>query len=130
MPLERVVERLSLSALQADGEDKPTAHSRRIGFDPDPAFMKFYNLFAHGQSNASAAAISVSAMKALEDLEDPLVLFGRNADAVIINGNLPSLRDATHMQVDLRGPRWVRIFDGIPDQILENTGHLTWVTGD
>jgi len=120
----------SLSALQANRERKSAAYSRWIRFNPNRSVMAFNNLFAHGQSNTSAATISIFAMKALEYLEYPLGLIGGDANAVVVEGNPPSLWDTIRMHIDLRRTRFVRIFDGIRDQILENTGHFTWGAGD
>lgn len=111
-------------ASQPDGEDEPAADARGIGFDPDFAVMAFNDLFADRQPDAGTAAVIVLVMQPLEDLEHPLGLIGRDTDAVIVQSDAQPVLDRLDPQFDLRRAGGVGIFDGVGDQVLEDTGHL------
>jgi len=81
------------------------AHQLGIGLD---------DAFAQRQANAGARVFGMG-VQSLEDLEDPQVLFGINADAVVGHREMPVLALPHRRDVDAR-----------PDRGPESAQHLAW----
>lgn len=75
--------------MTGQGKSKGTALSR-CRVDPDSASVMLDNPPAEGQADAGARNF-VLRVQARESVEDPLMIFGRDADAVIPDANLPFL---------------------------------------
>src|SRR6267142_6521802 len=74
--------------LVGDGEGEGGAFCG-VGFDPDFSAVTFDDALADGQADASAAA---GGFRALEDLEDSVLVMGVDADAVVADGEGPEAR--------------------------------------
>ena len=59
-----------------------------FGFDPDPSAMPRHDPAAQGQANAGSWKL-IMRVQAAKNLENPLVVFGVNSDAIVAYGNDP-----------------------------------------
>ena len=89
-----------------------------LGFDPDPPIILLHDPFADGKSNAGPG-IFVICVQAFEEAKDVLLVFGRDADAVIAYGESP----LSDLAISSDAHDWlllpVPILDRIPYKVLE-----------
>src|SRR5262249_18700486 len=110
---------------QREAEDTPFARPR---FDPDAAMVAVDHLFTDGEADARAG-VGALVVQALEHHEDALVVLGFDADAVVLDRELPFrgfLRCRYFYLRRLRAPE----LDRIPYQILQQLHDLHVVDGD
>src|SRR5437667_6998807 len=103
-----------------DGNRKTEVECRapvQVRLAPDPAVMAIDDLLAGGETESGAFEFTPP-MQPFERLEDLLVEFRVDADAVVANANAPeaisfgTCRDVHHWRID------IAIFDAVSDQVL------------
>src|SRR6267142_1818498 len=94
----------------------------RNGFDPDTAAMPLHNPLADRQAHP-CAWIFMARMQTLKDIEDAIEVFRGDSQPRIAHRKHPLRRLAPRVDVNARRIRAAK-FDGIPQQVLEEQGHL------
>ena len=108
---------------QVDEEDRADAGG---GFEADLAIHAAEKAFDDGQAKSFAAG-AVDGIELVEHLEDLLLVFGGDADAVVGDGiDAMNALDAA-VDADREGPIGTAVFNGIVDQVREDLGQLSGV---
>jgi hypothetical protein len=118
---------------QIDEQDQIRARSlgelpvvpRELGGNPDPPTVPFDDLLADRQADARAGVL-VARVEALEDPEDPILIVGGNADAVVADRDDPFGVTALRSQMD-GGSGVAAELDCVADQVLEQVDELRLV---
>ena len=87
------------------------------GFQPDVSAVVFDDALAKGQANAGAVVFFVI-VEALKNAEHLIVVFLRNADAVVGEGKLPGQRPLLHPDGQFCRRRIV-VFEGVVNEVVE-----------
>jgi hypothetical protein len=90
--------------------------------------MAFYDFSANRQSD-SGARVLFARVEPLEHLKDALEVLRLDADSVVLNGKSPLTPVGSGGNGDFR-PAFIAIFDGVPNQILEQLRKLRGIGDD
>src|SRR3954462_12236492 len=109
-----------VSFLQGEIEGRPLAGG---GLDPDSAMVALDDLLDDRQARAGAAAVLVAAVQALEDAEHGVVVFFRDADAVV--AHVEDRRPVRILPPADLDPflRLVVVLHGVDDEVVEDLAH-------
>ena len=93
--------------------------------DPDPAAMVRHHAAAERETDAGAGRFA-GGMEALEESEDPRLVLGRNADAVVFDAEVPGARLFRALDAD-PGRRGSVEFEGVVEEVVEEQLELCFV---
>ena len=85
--------------------------------DPDPAAVACDHAAAEGETDAGAGRL-VGGVKALEEREDPVLIPGRNAGAVVLHAKVPEALFLGGVDADPRRLGAAEL-EGVVEQILD-----------
>src|ERR1043166_1976404 len=108
-------------------EPERRARARPGGFHPDAPVMLLDNLLADCQSNTRAWVLA--AVKAVENAKNLIVVFGRNADTVILHRDDPLSVLLLRADFDVWRVTGA-VLDCVADQILKHLNQLHLVPVD
>src|SRR6266566_3557041 len=107
-------------------------HKRRsfsgLCFHPDLSSVAFHDLSANGQADARAR-ILLGGVQALKHLKDTFGILWSDADSVVLNGKEPLVTVWFGSHMDFRRA-FVAVFDGVPNQVLEQLHKLPGICED
>src|ERR1700732_2005787 len=104
-----------------EGKSKGGSCSGR-GFHPDAPAVPLHDLLANRQPDAGAR-MGAAAVQALEHHENPLEIFRRNTDAVVLHRKVPEYAVRFSMELNLRALIATEL-DRIGNQVLEQLAQL------
>jgi len=84
--------------------------------------VSFCDFSANGQSDARARVI-LARVEPLEHLKDAFEVLRLDADPIVLNRKNPFISVGPCVNADF-GPALIAVFDGVPDQILEQLRKL------
>ena len=119
-----------LSSFTASGSSNENVEPRpAIGLDPDPAAHPAHDLAADVEAEARAAdAAREIRVEAIELLEDPLVLGGRDSESPVADGESHTPLDRLQLELD---PAAVRgVLDRVLDQVDEHLAKPVRICSD
>ena len=101
-----------------DSEREGAADSE-FGLDPNftPEILQY--LFDDCKPH-TGATVFVAPVQALEDDKNLVVILSINADAVVYDREFPSVGQLSAKNLDLERLTCFRVFEGIPNQVLEH----------
>ena len=88
--------------------------------DPNPPAMGLHDLPHDREPDAGSAAVVAARREALEDLEDPFVVLGRDATSPIMHRDVLAVGLFDDVHVDARLGAGPHVLDRVADQVREH----------
>ncbi len=108
---------------ESEVEDGAAAGAR---LDPDPAAMARHHAAAEREADAGAGRFA-GGMEALEESEDPRLVLGRNADAVVLDAEVPDARLVRARRCGSCGRSGSVEFERVVEEVVEEQLELCLV---